>query len=314
MTLAWGIHLVSMWWNAHSSAPPASPPTAPLHPPRAPPAEQLPHAFAAARATRGAEQLLSAQLLSLGDALPPPPLPPEPSPPPPPLPLPPEPSPPLLLSYLDGEASAIEIDGPPLILHMIVSTFSALGMLVLACSLRAQTVRLVPRRQFRDHPIVEARPVLQVYGVVPTHDTSHDVPLTAATDDDVEEAHDAHELDELPPHADELPPHAHEPPASDEPAMTSGAVPSSGTAEESVVAVPAREWSPQRTLAFTELRVGAPVAVGERVGVPVDMPAADGADGRGEAPTPDAIGASLSRGAVVAAAAAAALADPRFAL
>ena len=51
-------------------------------------------------------------------------------------------------------------------MQMFVSTFSALGMLVLACSLRQQA-RWQPTTRPRI-PVAHARPVLQAYGILPT--------------------------------------------------------------------------------------------------------------------------------------------------
>lgn len=186
---------------------------------------------------------------------PPLPLPPEPSPPPPPLPRPPEPVPPAfaIIDLLTGEdvrptptehAAAwfrtlftlypwrrVQMhfggpphgdfmEGPPLMVHMLISSISAMGMLVLACSLRAQ----MPRRHLPRAPrIVEARPVLEAYGVLP---------LTAPEEDEE---------------------------AALVPVMSG-----------EVMMVPARGWRPGARLAFTELPAGEPVAVGERVGQPVD--------------------------------------------
>lgn len=112
---------------------------------------------------------------------PPLPLPPEPSPPPPPPPRPPEPSPPgtkqqddevLVLHFLDGDDTAIhvrqgEMQGPSLLLHMIISGLSMVAMLVLTCSLRAQTLRRVRVRP----SVAIARPVLQLYGMLPNTDS-----------------------------------------------------------------------------------------------------------------------------------------------
>lgn len=106
---------------------------------------------------------------------PPMPLPPEPSPPPPPVPRLPEPSPPQQLTALQftlassDQFSLSESDNPfqlrppeapSLLLHSMVSMLSACAMLVLACSLRAQT----RRARLRPVGVVMARPVLQVYG------------------------------------------------------------------------------------------------------------------------------------------------------
>ena len=106
---------------------------------------------------------------------PPYPVPPEPSPPPPPVPLAPEPAPPDgnqdLFFYFDGQEripTMRPIEGPGIMVHMLISTLSAVGMLMLACSLRVQhRVRLRP-------PVALAQvvPVLQVYGIVPGEETT----------------------------------------------------------------------------------------------------------------------------------------------
>ena len=191
---------------------------------------------------------------------PPRPQPPEPSPPPPPSPWPPEPSPPaLLLHFLDGDVSLqghpTMIDGPPFFLHLMVSASSALAMLVLACSLRMQTRRLQHHRPMRT-PIVEAQPVIQAYGVLPTSEQ----PLPAATADEEE--------------ADERDANSRSLPVDDR-------VGGSGRHLEpsTVVMVPAHSWSPLATLAFTELPVVSEPALGERIGEPVD--------GAAEAPLED---------------------------
>ena len=106
------------------------------------------------------------------------PTPPEPSPPPPPWPRPPEPSPPqktfpILLAErtpLSGVPPGIA-EGPSLLLHTVISSISAIVMLLLACSLRFQSHRrLGPLRG----TVVQARPVLQAYGVIPMSGASVD--------------------------------------------------------------------------------------------------------------------------------------------
>jgi hypothetical protein len=102
---------------------------------------------------------------------PPAPSPPEPSPPPPPPPLPPEPASNsdevVVLHFLDGDETAVMrrsgVQGPSLLLHMLVSSLSALAMLVLTCSLRHQALQRVRVRP----SVAIARPVLQVYGMLP---------------------------------------------------------------------------------------------------------------------------------------------------
>ena len=210
---------------------------------------------------------------------PPNPQPPEPSPPPPPSPRPPEPSPPsLLLHFLDGDGALVQehagmVEGPPLILHMIVSTFSALGMLILACSLRAQ----MGHRHLRHHrhlrpAVVMAQPVLQAYGVVPTHDEQQP-PLEPADEEEDHESSVASSSRAAAPQ----PPNViiENSGASSSGVAGDGGESSSAAAGEAsaaasatIVMVPAREWSPRTTLSFTELTTTTPVALGERVGQP----------------------------------------------
>ena len=199
----------------------------------------------------GQRAVVGEELTEAAENQPPFPHPPEPSPPPPPSPNPPEPSPPIIvLHFLDGDTTILQggprMEGPPLILHMLVSTFSALGMLILACSLRLQNR---PHHHHRLRPpVVEARPVLQAYGMVPTNA-------------------DEIELGDEPQRA----PHAEE--GGDGGERGDGGT-SAATAEPAmVVVVPARDWSPRRTMAFTELRAELPVVAGERVGEPVAPPA-----------------------------------------
>ena len=165
------------------------------------------------------------------------------------------------------------VEGPPLILHMIVSTFSALGMLILACSLRAQ----MGHRHLRHHrhlrpAVVMAQPVLQAYGVVPTHDEQQP-PLEPADEEEDHESSVASSSRAAAPQ----PPNVviENSGASSSGAAGDGGESSSAAAGEAsaaasatIVMVPAREWSPRTTLSFTELTTTTPVALGERVGQP----------------------------------------------
>ena len=119
--------------------------------------------------------------MATSSSTPPLPLPPEPSPPPPPPPRPPEPSPPsyVFLHFLD-EDSALQLghpqlEGPSLMMHMVISSLSAVAMLVLACSLRTQ------QRVIRHRPrpaVAHATPIYgTVYGMVPGHDDAEDAPV-----------------------------------------------------------------------------------------------------------------------------------------
>lgn len=172
----------------------------------------------------------------------------------------------MFIDFLDGDVDLTQypnghpalMEGPPLLLHMMVSSMSALGMLFLACSLRAQTRQL--QRAPRRAPVVHARPVLQVYGVLPQGE------LPAAEDDDEGEEH----------------------------SVELGSVARYGEVEDAasatIVMVPT-DFSPSTTLRVTEMPVTQDVAVGERVGLPVDGP--DVPDGD-DAPPPEAPNASSS--------------------
>jgi hypothetical protein len=92
-----------------------------------------------------------------------------------------------LSDFLDGETlRPMVVEGPPLMLHFLVSTLSAITMLMLACTLRVQNVRRLRPRL----PVAEAIPVLQVYGMVPRRD---DEATTA------EEEDSSHEMQALAP-------------------------------------------------------------------------------------------------------------------
>ena len=80
----------------------------------------------------------------------------------------------VVLHFLDGDETAVMrrsgIQGPSLLLHMLVSSLSALAMLALTCSLRYQAMTRVRVRP----SVAIARPVLQVYGVLPGSESQAD--------------------------------------------------------------------------------------------------------------------------------------------
>lgn len=73
------------------------------------------------------------------------------------------------LSSMNPAATSAGLEGPSLMVHTLISSISAIVMLLLAMSLRAQAHA---RRPMMRAPVAEARPVLQAYGVVPTADTA----------------------------------------------------------------------------------------------------------------------------------------------
>jgi len=83
------------------------------------------------------------------------------------------------LSSMNPVATSAGLEGPSLMVHTLISSISAVVMLLLAMSLRAQAHA---RRPMMRAPVAEARPVLQAYGVVPTADTAE---LRAAENDAV---------------------------------------------------------------------------------------------------------------------------------
>ena len=219
-----------------------------------------------------------------GSSSPPMPSPPEPSPPPPPVPRMPEPSPPQLTALQFTLASSDQFslsesenpfrmrppEAPSLLLHSMVSMLSACAMLVLACSLRAQT----RRARLRPVGVVMARPVLQVYGIVPGSEE--------------EEMHAAVEGGGSGGNAGDGGGGGGGREAASQQAVVAAIAPAAETIEVAIATGPSSSWRNWQVRA-TPLEAGAPVAVGQPVAqaaAPAPPPATPSSNEDETAPTP----------------------------